>query len=109
VAEQAPQSGSESRGDKGDAEPVGLGDTARSTPATEAPPARSGIRKVVPEKPLPGQRLPPCEKPEIELNGGCWVQWVDMSPPCRTRFYEWKGKCYLAVLEPPRSPTSDPP
>jgi len=109
VAEQSPRSGSESSGDKGDAEPVGLGDSARSAPTTEAPPARSGIRKVVPDKPLPGQRLPPCEKPEIELNGGCWLHWGDMSPPCRTRFYEWKGKCYVAVWEPPRSPTADPP
>jgi serine/threonine protein kinase len=111
VAENAPRSGMESRGDKGDAEPVGLGDDARSAPTTVAPPepARSGIRKVLPDKPLPGQRLSPCEKPEIEINGGCWVLWVDMSPPCGAHFYEWKGKCYSPILEPPRSPTSDPP
>jgi serine/threonine protein kinase len=111
VTENGPRSGTESGGGKGDAEPVGLGDTGRSASTTEAPPesARGGIRKVLPDKPLPGQRLPPCEKPEIELNGGCWVHWADMSPPCRGRFYEWKGKCYLAPLEPTRPPTSDPP
>jgi serine/threonine protein kinase len=111
VAEKEPRSGTESRGDKGDAEPVGLGDTVRSAPTTVATPepARSGISKVLPDKPLPGQRLAPCEQPEIEINGGCWVHWVDMYPPCGARFYVWKSKCYLPILEPPRAPTSDPP
>ena len=110
VAEQGLRSGTESRGGKKDAEPVGLGDTVASAPAGVAPatPARSGIGKALPDKPFPGQRLPPCEKPEIEINRGCWVHWVDMSPPCGASFYAWKGKCYLPIMAPQRSPTSDP-
>lgn len=111
VAEQGPRSGTESKGSKEDAEPVGLGDDLASAPATVAPvePARSGIGKALPDKPFPGQRLPPCEKPEIEINRGCWVHWVDMSPPCGDRFYAWKGKCYSPILEPQRAPTSEQP
>jgi len=110
VVEKAPPSGTESRGDKADAGPVGLGDNVRSAPASAAPlePVHSGISKRLPDKPLPSQRLRPCEKPEVEINGGCWVHWVDVSPPCGARFYEWKNKCYSPILEPPRSPTSDP-
>ena len=98
------------RGDNADAGPVGLGDTVRAVPSNMAPlkVAPTGISKRLPDKPFPGQRLAPCEKPEIEINGGCWVHWAEMSPPCGTRFYEWRSKCYLPVMEPPRSPTSDP-
>jgi hypothetical protein len=111
VAEKEPRSGTESRGDKGKAEPIGLGDAESSAPTGEAlpEPSRGGISKALPDKPLPGQRLPPCEKPEVQINGGCWVHLVERSPPCGDRSYEWKNKCYSASMGPPRSPTADPP
>ncbi len=67
------------------------------------------IGKDMPKKPLPGQRQPPCEKPEIELNGGCWVLPSNATPPCGARSYEWKNGCYWPSFDSPRPSTSEQP
>jgi len=68
------------------------------------------LARPLPEKPLPGQRQPPCV-PRIEtvLRGACWVHVGNMSPPCGTTAYEWDGRCYIATFNAPRQPTSKPP
>jgi hypothetical protein len=62
------------------------------------------------QKPLPGQRLPPCT-PRIEtvLQGACWVCVDNMKPPCGTNAYEWEGRCCIPSFNAPRQPTSNPP
>ncbi|SEU07779.1 serine/threonine protein kinase [Stigmatella erecta] len=70
---------------------------------------QEGILLDIPKKPLPGQSRPPCDKPEVEINEGCWVRLLDAAPPCGDRRYEWKGKCYKPTVDPPRPSTSDPP
>ncbi|RKG99195.1 hypothetical protein D7X32_27085 [Corallococcus carmarthensis] len=57
-------------------------------------------RLVVPDKPLDGQKVPPCAKPEREVNGGCWLYLGD-KPPCPPKTAEFKGGCYVAVPAPP--------
>jgi serine/threonine protein kinase len=111
VMTEAPQSGKQGGGGKADAGTTGLGDTVPTVHPVEAPAQSEGrsISIALPEKPLPGQRLPPCVKPEVAINGGCWVHLVDASPPCGDRSYEWRNKCYSAIMGLPRSPTSDPP
>ncbi|MDC0714626.1 serine/threonine-protein kinase [Stigmatella sp. ncwal1] len=68
-----------------------------------------GIALEVPRKPFSGQSRPPCQKPEVEIHGGCWGRLSDVSPPCGARSYSWKGACYWPILEPPRPATSAPP
>ncbi len=111
VAEKAPEIDKGDKGDKEDAGTVGVGDTVPAVPASAAPTesARRGIGMDMPKDPLPGQSRPPCDEREIAINGGCWVHLVDVRPPCGARFYEWKKRCYAPILEPPRTPTADPP
>lgn len=92
-------------------EPVGLAETVLSIPVSMAPPepTRDGIGLDMPQKPFPGQRRAPCEKPEVEINGGCWVGLRDATPPCGARSYEWKHGCYLPMFDPPRPATTDQP
>lgn len=94
-----------------DAEAAGLAETVSAVPMEITPheAARSGISLEMPKKPFPGQRLPPCEKPEIELSGGCWVRLGDASPPCGGRSYEWNKGCYLPMFVLPKPPTSGQP
>jgi predicted Ser/Thr protein kinase len=92
-----------------DAGTRGLGD---STPparlaAQEAPVApRTGAIVQFPEKPLPGQVRPPCRgQGQVEINGGCWLRFAEVRPPCVSgslEIYEWKGACYWPVLQRPR-------
>jgi hypothetical protein len=74
-------------------------------------PARGGLTLDMPKKPLPGQRLPPCEGHEVEINDGCWWRVGNATPTCGKREYAWKNACYSPSLDPqqPRPPTSDPP
>jgi hypothetical protein len=101
----------EREGDKEDAGTSGLGDGGVPVAMSREKlvPVRSGIRVGVPKKPLVGQRLPPCERPLVEINGGCWIGPRDKVPPCGVNSYEWKSGCYWPMLEPQRPPTSDPP
>jgi hypothetical protein len=100
----------DSREDRG----ISVGDSAMSpamvTPAPELP--GDGVPRLarpLPEKPLPGQRQPPCTpRTETVIRGGCWVELV-ARPPCVKSAYEWEGKCYLPSLSQARPPTSNPP
>jgi serine/threonine protein kinase len=90
---------------------TGLADTAPTVTPGVAPPESdpSRIGLDLPKKPLPDQRRPPCEKPEIEINGGCWVILGNATPPCGARSYEWKRGCYWPSFERPRPSTSEQP
>jgi len=74
--------------------------------APEAMSTHEGIGEDVPEGPLPGQRLPPCKRPQIEINGGCWILVGNEAPPCVESTYEWKKRCYLPYFGPGRPSTS---
>jgi serine/threonine-protein kinase len=74
--------------------------------APEPLPTHRGITAELPPGPLPGQRLPPCKRPQIELNGGCWIQVGSEAPPCVESTYEWKKRCYVPFFAPPRPSTS---
>jgi hypothetical protein len=75
-------------------------------PGSEQP---NGVSAEMPKDPFPGQRLPPCEKPEVELRGGCWVRLGDAAPPCGPRSYEWNKGCYWPSMVPRRPDTSQQP
>jgi hypothetical protein len=72
-------------------------------------PAQEGISLEMPKKPFPGQRRPPCKKPETEINGGCWIALLEAVPPCGDTSYEWRNKCYYPVAAPQRPTTSEQP
>jgi hypothetical protein len=92
-----------------------VGDSAMSTAFATPVPESQGdsvptLARPLPEKPLPGQRQPPCV-PRIEtvLRGACWIHVGSMNPPCGNSAYDWEGKCYIPSLNPARQPTSNPP
>ncbi|WP_224245275.1 serine/threonine protein kinase [Hyalangium gracile] len=89
---------------------AGLVDTAFASVST-MPPVRGqvGIGLNMPKNPFPGQRRAPCEKPEVEVNGGCWIILGNETPPCGPRSYEWRNGCYWPSFENPLPATSDPP
>ena len=97
------------RGDRS----VSLGEGAVSPSTVRAPEPQGDITprvaRPMPEKPLPGQRQPPCTpRTEIALRGACWRE-LAVKPPCGNDTYEWEGKCYVPVIPPGRPPTSNPP
>ncbi|SEU15302.1 serine/threonine-protein kinase [Stigmatella erecta] len=71
-------------------------------------PKPNGLKLEMPKEPLPGQRRPPCPRNQINIRGGCWAEFIQVSPPCGDSFYDWKGACYLPVMMPPRPSTSGP-
>lgn len=80
--------------------------------ATKAAWAAVGLSLVgldIPKQPFQGQRRPPCERPYVEIRGGCWVVLGNVSPPCGDKAYEWKGSCYIPVGAPLRPSTSEEP
>ena len=85
----------------------GLGHAALVTCGGTEESAISGkqIGVNVPKTPLPGQARPPCKKPEMVINGGCWGR--PAAPPCGEREYEWRGLCYAPVLDPSPPATSE--
>lgn len=91
-----------------DAATAELGEAALAERVETAAPERErgGISRDMPKDPLPGQRRPPCEFPEVELRNGCWWLLGNATPPCGKRGYAWKNKCYLPSYEPPRPSTS---
>jgi len=55
--------------------------------------------QLIPDKPLPGQKLPPCEPRlgEAELKGGCWGDMThSVKPPCGLLFRHGDG-CYRPI------------
>ncbi len=91
---------------------AGVGDEAVS--AVQDAPLDIGnwilsLGRPMPTKPLPGQKRPPCDRGEKEINGGCWVKEADERPPCGDKMFEYEGRCYFASSTEARIPTSDPP
>ncbi|WP_093524801.1 serine/threonine-protein kinase [Stigmatella erecta] len=93
-----------------DAGTVGLADTVVESPTRETLPGEANPRVGldIPKQPFPGQHQPPCEKPQIALNGGCWIRVSGVDAPCGANYYEWKKGCYVPMLPPPRPQTSHP-
>ena len=89
----------------------GLGDVGSAVPSSgEKPqPIQRGIREEVPKKPLPNQQRPPCQKPLVEIQGGCWVGPNQQKPPCELHTYEWKSQCYWPLIKVEAPATSDQP
>ncbi|MDY7233347.1 serine/threonine-protein kinase [Hyalangium rubrum] len=89
-------------------ETTGLGEVVLTQPlsAPEPLPTSEGIAEEVPKEPLPGQRLPPCKKPQVKIHGSCWIPVADEAPPCIEDTYEWKRRCYVPFFGPPLPATS---
>jgi len=65
----------------------------------------------VPKVPFLNWKRPPCDDPEIEHNGACWILPARAdggipSPPCPASLWEWKGRCWKPVGKDSRPPTS---
>lgn len=91
-----------------DGDTAALGEAGLTEPPSPPQPEASQkrISAQVPAEPLAGQRRPPCKRPEVEINGGCWVPVAGESPPCVERTYEWRRQCYMPFMAPPRPSTS---
>ena len=63
----------------------------------------------IPKKPLPNQKLEPCDTELLEkaINGACW-QETSGQPPCG-RLYRSGDRCYRAVAADPADPLSQTP
>jgi hypothetical protein len=95
-----------------DAGTSGLGETSLTSMVSSQPPvmAAASIALEVPDEPLPGQMRAPCRRRgAVELNGGCWIPWITLTPPCGEGAYEWKSACYWPISEKTRTPTSTKP
>jgi hypothetical protein len=98
-----------------DGDPVSMGDAALAAassaePSTGAPSPEPSFSMKMPDKPLPRQKLPPCDSRwEVALNGGCWFPLTTMKPPCGPGEYEWQGGCYFPARPGERPTTSQPP
>ncbi|MFL5347763.1 MAG: serine/threonine-protein kinase [Hyalangium sp.] len=96
-------------GEGRDAGTTGVGDTSLTSQVTsiDIPNSTEPIATDMPDEPLPGQMRAPCRRRgAIEINGGCWIRWTDLAPPCGEDAYEWKKTCYWPILESKRTPTS---
>jgi hypothetical protein len=85
--------------------------------APEALPVGAAVRKGwqgvgldMPKRPFKGQartdKEGKCEDSEVPINGGCWIALADMKPPCKSKAYEWTGRCYLPIYPAPPEPSS---
>ena len=93
----------------GDDELVSLADASVTTsaPPGGSRPASGAIALQVPDDPLPGQLRAPCRRRGVvAINGGCWILWTTLSPPCDYGAYEWKEACYWPIYVSGRPPTS---
>ncbi|WP_225410435.1 serine/threonine-protein kinase [Stigmatella hybrida] len=102
----APLSGREDGGTAGVAD-ASVEDVSVSSGAQEPEP--NGLALEMPKAPLPGQRRPPCPRFQLNIQGGCWLEVTQASPPCGEHYYDWKGACYYPVAAPPRPSTSNKP
>lgn len=55
-----------------------------------------------PKVPYPNWKRPPCDDPEVEHNGACWILPARAdggipSPPCPATLWEYKGRCWKPV------------
>ena len=62
---------------------------------------------VMPEKPLPWQKVPPCDPDagEVERRGACYLP-IDQNPPCARKLVQHEGKCYRTLVKPKPQPVS---
>jgi len=92
---------------------VGNEALASVTPAEMPPVSERGVRQKVIDKPLPGQKRPPCEhRVAVVIKGGCWLPlpWGGERAPCEKSDYEHAERCYTPLFtNPVRVPTSDEP
>ena len=92
-----------------------LGEEALDSPLPSKVSAPSGraVTHKVPDKPLPGQKRPPCNnRYAVVLNDGCWWEGEGElgDPPCETGTYEHNGRCYVPLFpDAKRVPTSEEP
>lgn len=64
------------------------------------------IARPMPDKPVRGQKTPPCSNPpEVEIRGGCWIE-IAQRPPCPKRTAEYESKCYIGVGSEKQEPVS---
>lgn len=83
--------------------------TARVT-SEDSSPVPEVIAAQVPDEPLPGQIRAPCRRRgTVAINGGCWIPWLTLTPPCGEDAYEWKGACFWPIFGSARPPTSKKP
>jgi serine/threonine protein kinase len=90
---------------------AGMGEEALSS-THEVPRATVplfAVGRPMPQKPLLGQRRPPCVRGETPINGGCWVGVLGEKAPCGDKMFEHEGYCYFPSFDEPRQPASDPP
>lgn len=82
----------------------GLGEFTAPEPMSPAEPmpTKQGISAPVPSEPLPDQRRVPCKKPQVAINGGCWILVGNETPPCAETTYEWRKQCYWPAFVPSR-------
>jgi hypothetical protein len=112
--EEAAQGHVSAAEDEKDGGTVAVGDTALTAPVSpRAPSAWSAISVDIPPRPLPGQtrtdaagRCP--RRPQIPINGGCWVKVAMSAKDCDEDYYVYKGACYGPVFPPARPSTSRP-
>ncbi|WP_370643898.1 serine/threonine-protein kinase [Myxococcus sp. RHSTA-1-4] len=94
---------------------VAVGDSVLTAPVplSRAPSAWSTIAVDLPPRPLPGQRRPDANgrcprKPQVPINGGCWIKLTVELKDCGEDTYVYKGACYTPAFPPARPPTSSP-
>jgi len=80
-------------------------------PQTSQMGQRPLAERYIPNDPLPGQKLAPCdpEGGEKGINRGCWVGLSDVRPPCGRKLYRYGDTCYRPVAADPKQPVSDAP
>ena len=102
--------------EKADTGPVGLGEAVVSASTMNAPEpsGRDSLAEDTLPEPLPGQTRPDAKgrcphKRQVALNGGCWVELErEKCEALNLNGYMYKSTCYVPVLPPGRSPTSQP-
>ncbi len=99
---------------EGEAQSLGKAVLTSQPQATKPSSSAASVTAPVPKEPLKGQRRPPCDSHQVEINGGCWLavhdvtDGVHLKAPCREATYSHDGKCYTPSYVPPRPPTSEP-